>query len=181
MGRTLSPPVKNWKVMEKEKTEVTSEFQIHRRRLPHWQIGGSTYFVTFRSAIGILPEKALKIVKHHVLFDHTRRYELLFGVIMPDHIHLLIRPLEKEKGVWYNLGEIMKGIKGSSATNINRLMGRAGRLWQDEFFDRIVRDEKEMLEKWEYIWNNPLKAGLANSTNEYQFYVRPEENENFSK
>lgn len=167
--------------MDSSKKRITSQFNLHKRRLPHWQIGGSTYFVTFRSAIGVLPAEALEIVKHHVLFDHRRRYDLLFGIIMPDHVHLFLRPLGKDKGSWYNLGEIMKGIKGSSATNINRLLEKTGSVWQDEFFDRIVRDEMEMLEKWEYMWNNPLKAGLTNSTNEYQFYIRPEEKENFSK
>jgi len=76
---------------------IDSSFHIHKRNLPHWQIGGRAYFVTFRSAVGSLPEGALEIVKHHILFDHNRRYELLFGVIMPDHVHLLFRPLEKEK------------------------------------------------------------------------------------
>jgi hypothetical protein len=42
-----------------------------------------------------------------------------------------------------------------------------GSLWQDERFDRIVRDEAEFLEKWQYIRNNPLKNGLAASPEEY--------------
>jgi len=157
--------------------EVTSEFHFHKGRLPHWQIGGSVYFITFRSAIGILGSEALKIVKHHILFDHRRRYDLLFAVIMPDHVHLLIRPLQKKNGIWFDLATIMKGIKGTSGANINRLLQKKGNVWQREYFDRIVRDEKELLEKWNYMWNNPLKTGLANSFAEYNFYVRPEEKE----
>ncbi len=43
-----------------------------------------------------------------------------------------------------------------------------GSLWQDERFDRIVRDEAEFIEKWEYIAKNPIKAGLAETVDEYR-------------
>jgi REP element-mobilizing transposase RayT len=154
---------------------ITSEFHIHKRSLPHWQVGGRTYFVTFKSAIGELPSEALDIIKYHILFDHSRRYDLLFGVIMPDHVHLLFRPLQKEDGIWYDLLVIMRGIKGTSAKKINTLLGRTGKIWQDEYFDRMIRDEVEMFEKWNYMWNNPLKKGLADSFEGYIFYVRPDE------
>jgi len=158
-----------------EKKITASDFHLHKRHLPHWQIGGRAYFVTFRSAIGELPTKALEIAKYHVLFDHARRYELLFGVVMTDHIHILFRPLQKEDGSWYDLPQIMRGIKGTSGKRINSLLGRSGKVWQEEYFDRMIRDETELLEKWEYIWNNLLKKGLADSFEEYPFYIRPEE------
>jgi putative transposase len=161
--------------MEKKENQITSEFHQHRRNLPHWQAGGYSYFVTFRSAIGVLPDEALKIVKHHILFDHRRRYDLIFGVIMPDHVHVLFRPREKESGVWYDLPQILRGMKGTSAKRINELFKRSGQVWQDEYFDRMIRSENEMEEKFEYMCNNPIKKGLANSFEEYTFYVRPEE------
>ena|SRR5947209_2419597 len=154
--------------------DITSEFHIHKRHLPHWQIGGHTYFITFRSSIGDLPEKALTEVQQTILHGHGERYDLLFGVAMPDHIHLLLRPREKEPGHWHNLAEILKRIKGSSARRINLLLGRSGTVWREEYFDRMIRDENELLEKWSYIWNNPLKKGLANSFEEYPFYIKPQ-------
>ena len=42
-----------------------------------------------------------------------------------------------------------------------------GSIWQDERFDRIVRDEAEFLEKWQYIMNNPLKKELVQSPEDY--------------
>ncbi|MGA8572870.1 MAG: hypothetical protein ACLP7A_02830 [Desulfobaccales bacterium] len=42
-----------------------------------------------------------------------------------------------------------------------------GALWQDERFDRIVRDEGEFLEKWKHIRHNPMKSGLAIIPEEY--------------
>ena len=145
---------------EPENKITTSNFHLHKRHLPHWQVGGRSYFVTFRSVIGVLPSGALEIVKYHILFDHARRYDLLFGVVMPDHVHLLFRPLVKEDGSWYELPQIIRGIKGTSAKRINSLLGRSGSVWQEEYFDRMIRDEEEMLEKWNYMWKNPLKEGL---------------------
>ena len=143
--------------------------------MPHWQIGGSLYFITFRSKLGVLSEEALALVKHHILFDHRRKYELFFGVVMPDHVHVMLSPLEKEKGSWFSLAEIIKGIKGSSARSINKLLSRTGTVWQEDYFDRIVRDEKEMIEKYTYMWNNPLKANLVSSVEKYLYYIRPDE------
>ena len=45
--------------------------------------------------------------------------------------------------------------------------GKTGKLWMDERYDRIVRDEAEFLEKWSYIRNNPVKAGLATNPEDY--------------
>jgi putative transposase len=52
-------------------------------------------------------------------------------------------------------------MKGFSAREINDARGIKGTLWQDESFDRIVRDYDEYLEKWNYIRLNPVKNGLC--------------------
>ncbi|HEY6307089.1 MAG TPA: hypothetical protein VI488_11610, partial [Candidatus Angelobacter sp.] len=83
-----------------------------------------------------------------------------------DHVHLLFTALENERAEPYSLAEIMKGIKGSSAYNINRLLGRRGQLWQDESFDRILR-YGEFEQKFNYIGANPVDAGLCNQPKEY--------------
>jgi hypothetical protein len=62
----------------------------------------------------------------------------------------------------------MKGIKGSSAYNINRLLGRRGQLWQDESFDRILRS-REFEYRLNYICANPVDAGLCNRPIEYRW------------
>lgn len=144
-----------------------------RRHLPHWQVGGSVYFVTFRSDRGILPAPALRIVQTLVLGDDGNRYELAFGVIMPDHVHLMFKPLEREPGVWWDLADILKWIKGTSARQINLGLGTEGRVWQKESFDRIVRDDHEYWQKWQYMYFNPVKAGLVDNPDDYEFLVRP--------
>src|SRR5687768_17310610 len=143
------------------------ELRKRRRHLPHWQLGGSVYFITFRSARGALPSVAMKQVITNVLHDHGCRYDHHFGVVMPDHTHLLLQPLTKAAGTWHELPEIMKSLKGVSARRINQLLGTSGTVWQEEYFDRIVRDAQEYEEKVNYMWNNPLKAGFVSDPEEW--------------
>jgi REP element-mobilizing transposase RayT len=152
---------------------LTRELVIRRRQLPHWQIGGSVYFITFRSRRGGLPPPALRQVCTHVLYDHGKRYDLIFGVVMPDHVHVIFQPRQRKPGAWFDLAEIMKGLKGTSARRINQLLGTQGTVWQDESYDRIIRDEQELEEKLLYMYNNPLKAGLVADPADYKFFVWP--------
>jgi putative transposase len=76
-------------------------------------------------------------------------------------VHLLSQPLSKgEEGV-FNLAEIIHSVKSFSAQQISQHRGVRGKIWQDERYDRIVRDEAEFLEKWQYIRNNPVKEELS--------------------
>lgn len=138
-----------------------------RRNLPHWQIGGSTYFVTCRiKGIKLTPEVRTIVLDSCRYFD-GERYNPWSAVVMPDHVHMLLQPTEIEKGQWYSLSSILHSIKSFTANKINALMRRTGTVWQDESFDRIVRDEGEFLEKWNYIRNNPVKRQLVNSPEDW--------------
>ena len=152
---------------------ITRDLHIRRHHLPHWQMGGSTYFITFRSCRGHLPESARRIVIEALMHDHTKRYDLFLGVVMPDHVHVLLCPRQKAPDIWFDLGEIMKGIKGTSARRINKLMGTKGSIWVEENHDRMIRSEDEFAEKWQYMEHNPVKAGLVGDPREYEFIVRP--------
>lgn len=63
----------------------------------------------------------------------------------------------------------MHSIKSYSANRIQRLLNRRGTVWQDENYDRIVRDDDEYLEKMNYIVNHPLKARLAEKSEDYRW------------
>ena len=49
----------------------------------------------------------------------------------------------------------------AACTAINRLLRRTGKLWQDDYFDRLMRNEKQFRTAIEYVINNPVKAGLV--------------------
>ena len=129
------------------------------------------YYVTFRSARGELPPECRKEVCAVIARGDGSRFRLYVAAVMPDHVHVLLQPLEKGAGGWYDLSGIMKGIKGASARAVNIRAGMSGTVWQKESCDRIVRDEIEFVEKWRYILENPIRAGLAKEDDDYPFFV----------
>jgi REP element-mobilizing transposase RayT len=133
---------------------------LHSRRLPHWELQGSTYFLTFRTheAIGAAFQDHLiaDIVEESIWFGHPERYILQAYVIMPNHIHLLLGPVAD-----WNLAKILQGLKGFTAREINRKLGRRGAFWQDENFDHLIRNEQDWSDKFDYIHDNPVTAGLV--------------------
>ena len=141
---------------------------FYRRNLPHIERFDATYFLTFRSKVLYLPPTARSIALRHCLFENGRRIELHAAVVMPTHVHLLFTALENESGEPFSLAAIMKGIKGSSARNINVLLRRRGQFWQDESFDRIMR-AGELQNKLEYIVTNPINAGLVTRPGQYRW------------
>jgi len=145
-----------------------------RRRLPHLQVPGKTYFVTFNSKRGPLPEHALRLIVETIKHDEGKKYELDLAVVMPDHVHMIIQPLEKQRGQFFDLSETLKMIKGVSAHKINRLLGAKGQLWWDESFDTIINSEEEYQAKLDYIYKNPVKAGIVKEPEQYKYFVRAE-------
>jgi putative transposase len=139
-----------------------------RRRLPHWELAGSTYFLTFRVGSGELTMPERLAVLDHVSEGNARFYELFAVVVMPDHSHALLKPT-----AGYDLKRIWKGIKGTSARKANALRGSTGTVWQEESFDRIVRDAAEFDEKLHYIIHNPEKAGLVKDPWDYPALLIP--------
>ncbi len=96
-----------------------------------------------------------------------KRIRLYAAVVMPDHIHLLFTPLRDQETRSYNLAVVAQAIKGSSAHSINKLLGRSGPVWQEEYFDHVVRSYESLCEKVEYIRQNPVRRGLARTPEEY--------------
>ena len=129
-------------------------FYMYRRRLPHWRLGGATYFGTWRLQRGqpdLTPAERTLVVSAIKHFEHER-YELTAFVVMNDHVHVLVTPLGA-----HGLEDITHSWKSYTTHCFQQRTGRHGSVWLDESFDRVVRDEAELWEKVEYILNNPRK------------------------
>jgi len=152
-------------------------FKITIRTLPHWQHPGSVYFLTWRCRKGeVLSPEERTITLESLQHWDGLKWTLYAAVVMPDHVHTLVQPLAlPQSGGVYDLAEIIHSVKSFSVHQINRLRGSRGSLWQDERYDRIVRDEPELLEKWQYIMNNPVKRELAERSEDYPWlYIKNE-------
>ncbi len=144
--------------------EIEPTLHKSRRCLPHWELSGSTYFVTFRLACNTLLPEERGLVLDHVRSGAGSYYRLAAVVVMPDHVHLVLRP---EHG--FTLSRVLKGIKGVSARLLNQRRGLRGAVWQDESWDRIIRDEKEFVSVLQYLEENPVRTGLCQSPEEYSW------------
>jgi putative transposase len=131
------------------------DVSITQRHLPHWRLDGATYFLTFRLKSLAFSEDEIAIVRDHIRDGDGKFYELLAVMVMPDHVHVILRPND---GI--DLSRIMKGMKGASARLINQWRQRTGPLWQDESWDRIIRNHDEYVGQVNYMFENPIRKGL---------------------
>ena len=92
-------------------------------------------------------------------------------VVMPDHIHLFVQGSHN-----FDLGVWVHGLKRVVATAVSG--GRTGAyaettasttLWQRGFFDHVIRNSESYLQKWDYVRENPVRAGLASAATEWPF------------
>jgi putative transposase len=137
--------------------------KMTRRNLPHIAIPGVAYHLTFRLPEGRLSQEEIRLVLEHLKAGDEKYYDLFAAVVMPNHVHALLQP---RPGI--EMARITKGIKGASARKINQGRGTKGSVWDEERFDRIVRDEEDLEVKVRYILNNPVKAGLAKHGLDYE-------------
>ena len=69
----------------------------------------------------------------------------------------------------------MKLLKGMSARSVNKLLGAEGPIWQEESFDHLLRSDEGLLQKAEYIRQNPVRRGLVRIPEEYRWlWIEPE-------
>ena len=95
---------------------------------------------------------------HGILLDHARRSArrgvAWYGryVIMPDHMHLFIRPAQPHR-----LGLLL----GRFEQRVTMAIGRPGKVWQPGLFDHVLRSPDSYEQKWAYVRENPVRAGLV--------------------
>ena len=106
-----------------------------------------------------------KIVANALRHFDGERYELASFVVMPNHVHALFRTNGK-----HVLSEILKSWKGFTAREINKRIGKNGTLWQEEYWDRLIRTEHHFIKAAKYIRENPIKARLREG--EFVFWER---------
>jgi len=99
-------------------------------------------------------------------------------VVLPDHLHMIITPERAEeypqivtqikRGFVYLLPKEQKQEAKLSLTPSQYKKGRSG-IWQSRYYEHTIRNEKDWMEKMEYIRNNPVKHGLCEHWEEWKY------------
>jgi REP element-mobilizing transposase RayT len=141
----------------------------HLQRLQHvWQ-RHPVYFIT-TCAAGRRPLLATPAV-HHILRDEWKGMNTRHGwavgryVIMPDHVHFFMTGTAAAKP----LSRVMAKWKEWTAKRILAETGGSPPVWQPEFFDHVLRSEASRSEKWAYVFQNPVRAGLLGRAEDWPY------------
>ena len=171
---------------------------FYRRKLPHWDPGGKPIFLTWR-LFGSLPAAtfpdshltegerfrdldrqmdcassgpmwlkdpriaACVVETLFVAETEWELYDLFAWVVMSNHVHVLLGPRKA-------LADVTRAVKKTSARQANLILGRSGQpFWRDESFDHWVRDGKEFDRIARYIELNPVRAGLVERPEDWEW------------
>jgi len=114
------------------------------------------------------PESVASLITENIRALNGDLCHIYAYTIMPNHLHLLLRP-EEQDGVPVSLAQIMQKLKGVTARQVNLLLRRTGSLWYREYYDHWVRSVKEFVNIVEYIRQNPVKAGLVKRAEDWKW------------
>ena len=133
------------------------------------------YLITFNT---LLRRPLLACDEVHQAFREYAERGLAFHtavgryVLMPDHVHLFVRigrdmTLRRwESGLKQRLGKTL-AMLGHEPTEI--LGSKLRSFWQPGFFDHVLRHSESYAEKWDYVWRNPVRAGLVTEPEDWPY------------
>ena len=130
--------------------------ELHRRVDRYTDMG--------HGACWLRDDRIAELVENALLHFDGMRYRLLAWVIMPNHVHALIETFDH-----FPLGGVIHSWKSFTSNQANRILGRDGRFWMQDYFDRYVRNDEHLVAVTGYIEQNPVKSGLATSADEWRW------------
>jgi putative transposase len=89
------------------------------------------------------------------------RLEVYGYVVMPEHVHLLLSEPRRD-----TLADALKSLKQGVS---RRLIGDAEHFWQKRYYDFNIRNYPQFVEKLRYIHRNPVKAGLCERQEDWEW------------
>ncbi len=154
-----------WGVPPHEATQP----RLSGSRLSRIERPDATYFITWRLREGTLDPAERRIVLDACLHWHGERAWLHAGVVMPDRVHILLRPIVDAPGA--SPSELVHSIKSFTAREINTRRGTRGSLWQDDYFEQAysLGVPNEVVA---YLEEHPRNAGLVAPHEHYPFAWR---------
>lgn len=142
-------------------------FRIWRGRLPHWRADDVRYYVTFRHRRE-LDEAERRVLLKHLMRPEGRRWDLMIVCVLPTQTELIFTVLPDRTGQPYELSEIVESAKRKAGKVIIHNTGERFPPFYTESYDRIIRDEPELEEHWDRIFNAAVNSELCEDPEEYE-------------
>jgi putative transposase len=93
-----------------------------------------------------------------------RKWQVLAGVIMPDHIHRVVSPVEDRE---LSVGDFSHGLKRT----LRKCLGAQSWEWQRGCFDRLLGSDENLSSKWIYVRDNPVRHGFVQRAEDWPYYL----------
>mgnify|MGYP003592633000 CR=1 FL=1 len=133
----------------------------HLKRLSRVCVKDPVYFITSTTLKRqrILANDSIAAILVREFEDARARHRWAIGsyVVMPDHVHFFCMPGPQA----VPLSRFMGSWKEWTAKALSRKLSIPAPIWQERFFDHLMRSDESYAEKWEYVRDNPVRAGLA--------------------
>jgi REP element-mobilizing transposase RayT len=148
--------LKRWQVELQHFKEKPAKVWLQKRINRYLDQGYGECFLKQNSVATMVQDSLL-----HRMGSH---YKLFAWVVMPNHVHSLLTPNAE-----IELSQIFKAFKSYTAHRANKILGRTGKFWFEEYYDRYIRNERHFRATVKYIENNPVKAGLCAKASDWPF------------
>jgi REP element-mobilizing transposase RayT len=141
----------------------------HLKRLDRIWVTNPRYFITVctetRQKI-LASEKTVSVLRNEWEAALTRHgWAIGSYVVMPDHVHFFCTDGEQGTALSAFIGK----WKEWTAKRLQREAGVKGIIWQKGFFDHLLRSSESYSEKWDYVRNNPVRAGLVENPDDWPY------------
>jgi putative transposase len=141
----------------------------HLARLDRIYTDRPIFFITacITARRHVLNNASLHEICREVWRNAEQHYNWLVGryVLMPDHAHFFCAP----RGDTHPLSTFVGKWKEWTAKYASRRCSIATPLWQPEFFDHVLRTHESYEQKWNYVGDNPIRAGLTTSPDDWPY------------
>jgi len=108
--------------------------------------------------------RAATIAEDALLHFQGDRFALSAWCVMPNHVHVVVTPFRE-----FSLPNLLHSWKSYSAHEVNKALAREGKVWEEEAFDHLVRNERAFSRFVNYTENNPVKARLCERPEDWAF------------
>ncbi|MDO9575927.1 MAG: transposase [bacterium] len=130
---------------------------------------GQLYFITsscFNKQKLFVREDVVQIVFDSIDWLEKKGYiDTYFVIVMPDHLHMIFQLVSRK-----SLSEVMKSMKGFTGRKIKEKTQLEVPVWQEQFYDHLIRKDESLIETMRYCLYNPVRAGLVENPFDYPYW-----------